>query len=176
MDTSKKSLLISTVVAFLLAVAIYFVAILPAEYNQDPTGLGEKLGLTVLSAPTGTTTAVKPIIDTPNNIKKRLDEVTVTVPANRGIEYKLFLEQHDSFKYEWKTLNGEAIYFDLHGEPAGDTTGFFESYSIATATEMEGTTTVPFAGSHGWYWKNTSNEPIRISLKTSGNYEVIGLK
>ena len=176
MDTSKKSLLISTVVAFLLAVAIYFVAILPAEYNQDPTGLGEKLGLTVLSAPTGTTTAVKPIIDTPNNIKKRLDEVTVTVPANRGIEYKLFLEQLGSFKYEWKTLNGGAIYFDLHGEPEGDTTGFFESYSIATTTEMEGTTTVPFAGSHGWYWKNTSNEPIRISLKTSGSYEVIGLK
>lgn len=176
MDTSKKSLLIATVVAFLMAIAIYFVAILPAEYNQDPTGLGEKLGLTVLSAPTGTTAAVKPAIDPPNNTKKRLNEVTVTVPANRGIEYKLFLEQHDSFKYEWKTLNSEAIYFDLHGEPEGDTTGFFESYSIATATKMEGTTTVPFAGSHGWYWKNTTDENIKISLKTSGHYEVIGLK
>ena len=176
--TSGKHLLISTLSALLVATIIYFVAILPAEYNQDPTGLGAKLGLTVLSAPAEIVEATKQANEQLNkgNLRQRMDEVTVTVPANRGIEYKLFLEQHSSFKYQWKTLNGEAIYFDLHGEPEGDTTGFFESYSIATATEMEGTTTVPFAGSHGWYWNNTSDEPIRISLKTSGHYEVIGLK
>ncbi|WP_154224300.1 hypothetical protein [Marinicella rhabdoformis] len=180
-NTSTKHLLISIFAALLLATIIYLIAILPAEFNQDPTGLGEKLGLTVLSA-TQDTVEPTPIqaqadqgIDEAG-LRQRIDEVTVNVPAGRGIEYKLFLEQHDSFKYEWKTLNDEDIYFDLHGEPVGDTTGFFESYSIATTTNMEGTTTVPFTGSHGWYWKNTTDEPIRISLKTSGQYEVIGLK
>ena len=37
--------------------------------------------------------------------------------------------------HEWLT-DGES-YFDLHGEPEGDTTGYFESYAIATTNEMK---------------------------------------
>ncbi|MBL4773182.1 MAG: hypothetical protein JKX98_06155 [Alcanivoracaceae bacterium] len=84
--------------------------------------------------------------------------------------------QFDTLTYEWETTDDSHIYFDFHGEPEGDTTGYFESYSIATTKYMKGTATVPFNGSHGWYWKNTSDQEITINLKTSGNYLVIGLK
>ena len=98
------------------------------------------------------------------------------MPPQRGVEYKFNILQFGSLIYEWETLDGSDIYFDFHGEPEGDTTGFFESYSIATTNKMKGTATVPFNGSHGWYWKNTTDKEITIVLKTSGNYLVIGLK
>jgi hypothetical protein len=77
--------------------------------------------------------------------------------------------------FEWMT-DGEPLYYDLHGEPEGDTTGYFESYTIATNSEVKGSFTAPFAGSHGWYWKNKSDKPIAVQLMVKGEYEVIGLK
>jgi hypothetical protein len=163
---------------------LYFVVVLPAEYNKDPTGLGGKLGLTVLSEtePQQITTADSISKDEPvipsdkNTFTYREDEQSITVPPQRGIEYKFNVMKFENLIYEWKTLDGSNIYFDFHGEPQGDTTGYFESYSIATTNQMKGTATVPFNGSHGWYWKNTTDKEITIVLKTSGNYLVIGLK
>jgi hypothetical protein len=99
----------------------------------------------------------------------------VTVPAGKGIEYKFQMAQYEKMTYEWIT-DGEPLYFDLHGEPQGDTTGYFESYAIATLSAMKGSFTSPFAGSHGWYWKNNSDKPVAIQLIVEGQYEVIGLK
>ena len=93
----------------------------------------------------------------------------------KGIEYKFHMQQHKKMNYEWLT-DGEPLYFDLHGEPEGDTTGYFESYAIATLSEMKGSFTSPFTGSHGWYWKNTSDKPVAIQLMVEGQYTVIGLK
>ena len=78
-------------------------------------------------------------------------------------------------RYEWLT-DGEPLYFDLHGEPEGDTTDYFESYAIATLSEMKGSFTAPFDGSHGWYWKNTSDKPVAVQLFVDGQFTVIGLK
>lgn len=158
---------------------IYFTVTLPAEYNTDPTGIGKKLGLTVLSEP------VTPLINNQNvsealtpadSHELRADTVLVTVPAKKGIEYKFKLKAFANLTYEWKTMDESPIYFDFHGEPAGDTTGYFESYSIATSNQMKGSATVPFDGVHGWYWKNTTDQEVIIELKTSGNYLVAGLK
>jgi hypothetical protein len=181
---SNKTLLLTSVVALIIATLLYFVVVLPAEYNKDPTGLGGKLGLTVLSEtePQQITTADSISKDEPvipsdkNTFTYREDEQSITVPPQRGIEYKFNVMKFENLIYEWKTLDGSNIYFDFHGEPQGDTTGYFESYSIATTNQMKGTATVPFNGSHGWYWKNTTDKEITIVLKTSGNYLVIGLK
>ena len=101
--------------------------------------------------------------------------IEITVPANKGIEYKLQMEQYDKVTYEWMT-DGSSLYVDLHGEPEGDTTGYFESYAIATLDTMKGSFTAPFNGSHGWYWKNTSNSPIAIQLILNGQFQIIGIK
>ena len=42
---STKQLLTSTLIALITAIAILLVAVLPAEYGIDPTGLGQALGL-----------------------------------------------------------------------------------------------------------------------------------
>ena len=102
----------------------------------------------------------------------RQDEIEILIPANDGLEYKFFLDMHSNLTYEWGSTS--SLYFDMHGEPEGDTSGYFESYGAATVDEMSGSVTVPFAGSHGWYWRNDSDEDISINLKTLGNYDVIG--
>jgi hypothetical protein len=76
-------------------------------------------------------------------------------------------------EYEW-TSGVTALYFDFHGEPAGDTTGYFESFSIATTNNMQGSLTTPFKGSHGWYWKNTTQQPVTVALSLKGYYRIKG--
>lgn len=165
---SKKTLMKATTIALMVAGLALVSTILPAEYNIDPTGIGEKLGLTALANP-----VIKSAVnDVP---KQSSDSVDVTVPAGRGVEFKFAMQKFQKMTYEWQT-DGEPLYFDLHGEPEGDTTGYFESYAIATLNEMKGSFTAPFSGSHGWYWKNQSNKPVSVKLKVNGEYVIIGLK
>jgi len=170
---SKATLIKSGIFATVLAVGVYVAIILPAEFNKDPTGIGVLLGLNVLSEPAPVVNDIK--IEQQTSAEFKSNEVEVVVPAGRGVEYKFQLSKYENLTYEWIT-NGEALFFDFHGEPAGDTTGYFESYAITTANEMKGSMTVPFDGSHGWYWKNSSDKPVKILLKTQGNYQILGLK
>ncbi len=163
-----KALIKSTIIALIIASIALITIILPAEHNVDPTGVGAKLGLTALANPTAKN-AIK------TDLKQSSDSFDVIVPAGRGVEFKFSMQQFQKMKYQWQT-DGEALYFDLHGEPEGDTSGYFESYAIATLNKMEGSFTAPFSGSHGWYWKNKSNSPVTVKLTVSGEYAIIGLK
>jgi len=170
---STKTLFKASFFALMLAAIVLVLIILPAEYNVDPTGFGKMSGLTQLSS------TDKPDVETKVNhsisVNKQQDTATIEVLAGEGLEYKFFLEQYEKLEYTW-TTDGQAIYFDFHGEPQGDTTGFFESFTIATSNKMQGTLTTPFSGSHGWYWRNDSNTAITITLNTKGLYKIIGLK
>jgi hypothetical protein len=168
---SSRSLIKSSIGAIVVAAIALIIFILPAEYNIDPTGIGHRLGLTTLAQATATTTVTAQAIQSSDVFQT----IEVVVPAGRGIEYKFAMAQYSKMTYEWIT-DGEALYFDLHGEPEGDTTGYFESYTIATSNDVKGSFTAPFAGSHGWYWKNKTDKPIAIQLLVKGQYQVIGLK
>ncbi|WPZ01161.1 hypothetical protein [Idiomarina sp. OXR-189] len=168
---STKTLVKASISAVVVAVIALVTFILPAEYNIDPTGLGGKLGLTALAQAAEMEAA--PVEKTKGS--DEFQAIEVTIAPGRGVEYKFYMKQHDKMTYEWLT-DGESLYFDLHGEPEGDTTGYFESYAIATTNEMKGSYTTPFTGSHGWYWKNKSDKPVSVQLLVKGQYEVIGLK
>jgi predicted lipoprotein with Yx(FWY)xxD motif len=171
-EVSTKTLIKLTIAATIIAAVVFVCFILPAEYNIDPTHIGHKLGLTALAYNDDEPTQVAQ----GSAVSEQGQQVIeVTVPAGKGIEYKFQMNQHDKMTYEWLT-DGEPLYFDLHGEPEGDTTGYFESYAIATLSEMKGSFTAPFTGSHGWYWKNTSDQSVAIQLIVKGQYTVIGIK
>jgi hypothetical protein len=166
------TLIKATLIAVLIAAIALLTLILPAEYNIDPTGVGQKLGLTLLADAAET----MPITSQPEIVSADSEQVVeVIVPAGEGIEYKLLMNQHDKVFYQWMT-DGEPLYFDLHGEPEGNTAGYFESYAIATLDGIEGSFTAPFTGSHGWYWKNTGTKPVAIQLIVNGQYQIIGLQ
>ena len=168
---SKTSLLNSVLLSMVIAVSILITVVLPAEFGIDHTGIGSILGLDALNNPNESTAIINRSGE--GDLEFRQDEVDVLIPANSGLEYKFFLEIHSNINYEWSSSS--PLYFDMHGEPEGDTTGYFESYGASTTNGMKGSVTVPFAGSHGWYWRNDTDENISISLKTLGNYNVIGL-
>jgi len=171
-----KALLKALVAAIFIAAIALLTIILPAEYDIDPTGIGQRLGLTALSG-----TQLASVEQTPEPIETAVEQVEssdtihVTVPAMSGIEYKLNMDQFRKLTYDWKT-DGPDLYFDLHGEPKGDTTGYYESYAIATLTGMEGSFTTPFAGTHGWYWKNSTNQAVTVTLNVKGTYTINGPK
>jgi len=99
------------------------------------------------------------------------DTITVTIPARGDKEYKLLLKQGSTFEYSWKT-DGESLFYDFHGEPSGDTTGFFQSFEKNTESKAAGTLTASFEGTHGWYWKNNTRSPVTITLKVKGDYQL----
>jgi len=171
---SVKSLLKALVIAVVLAITILLVAVLPAEYGIDPTGLGEKMGLTELAAPTENLNPVE-VAACDEGASVQQDIVKIIVPAMSGIEYKFHINKSETLEYSWKT-NGGSLYFDFHGEPQGDTTGYFKSYKEATMRMDSGSHTIPFTGSHGWYWKNESSKAVTVILETKGIYQIIGFR
>lgn len=119
---------------------------------------------------TSTEKVVAPVIEIQEN------ETTITVKPQSALEYKFKIKEGENITYEW-TASGDLL-FDFHGDPAEVDKfpkGFFKSYSKGTAKGEAGTQIVPFKGSHGWYWKNKSDEAITITLKTKGKYNIIGL-
>jgi len=103
------------------------------------------------------------------------DSVNISIPARGDKEYKFFIAKGATLEYTWQT-NGEALFFDFHGEPAGDTTGYFKSFKRSTDSQSSGSLTTSFEGTHGWYWKNNTASPITITLKTKGEYQRLDLK
>jgi len=171
---SLKTLIISIISAVLLAFVVLIAIVGPAEYAIDPTGLGKVLGLTVLAKPIEQGQKAVLACPTGNAMADWQDIVLITIPATSELEYKFYLNQDAEMAYAWASDDAQ-LYFDFHGEPAGNTTGYFKSYEEATASKAEGVLVAPFTGTHGWYWKNAGSKPATVTLKTKGLYRVKGL-
>ena len=107
-----------------------------------------------------------------DNDSEWMDTLLISIPAKGYKEYKILQAKGERLQYKWQANEGE-LYYDFHGEPAGDKSGFFKSYAIGTAGNAEGSVMTPFAGTHGWYWKNDSDNPIEIELSFRGEYLLI---
>ena len=159
--------------AALFGAFVLTVVILPAEYNIDPTGLGASMGLTRLASASPAIQASS--ANSAVTIEYKEDHVDITVPAGKGLEYKFSALKGDDIRYSWQATGGE-LFFDFHGEPKGDTTGYFQSYTVSTSDKVRGSLTAPFEGSHGWYWENKGDKPITVLIHIEGKYQLIGLK
>jgi len=159
--------------AALFGAFVLTVVILPAEYNIDPTGVGASMGLTHLANASPASQAGPASSAEAGEYQE--DHVDITVPAGKGLEYKFSALKGDDIRYSWQSFGGE-LFFDFHGEPKGDTTGYFQSYTVSTSDKVRGSLTAPFEGSHGWYWENKGNKPIKVSLHIEGKYKIIGIK
>ena len=100
------------------------------------------------------------------------DTISIIIPAKDDKEYKLSLGNNAVLEYEWKT-DGSDLFYDFHGEPKGDTTGYFKSYKKDTSNQASGLLTTPFEGTHGWYWKNKTKLPVTVTLNVKGIYQRI---
>lgn len=102
------------------------------------------------------------------------DVIALTIPARGNKEYKLLLAKSSKLEYLWET-NGIELFYDFHGEPTGDKTGYFKSFKKNTESTSSGELIASFDGTHGWYWKNNSSSDVDIILKVNGEYQRLDL-
>ncbi len=180
----------ATGIAVLVAVSVLLVAVLPAEYGIDPTGIGRKLGLGKLAAasvearslvpsaspapatPANSVTPSAPahaVVQRPSPF--RSDEMELTLQPGEGAEIKATMRNGDQFVFGWIAENGK-VEFDMHGEAINAQKDEFTSYWKGTGhTSGHGAFTAPFDGTHGWYWLNRGKRPVSVRVKVSGFFE-----
>ena len=153
----------------------------PAETGYDPTGIGEKLGLTGMSAAnaeegaaSAASAAVGLAVMNKESIAKttayRSDEKTFTLAPHSGIEIKAHMAKGDSLIFRWESDG--PVKMDMHGEPPHPKEGEFTTYwKEKGLTSAQGSFTAGFEGRHGWYWRNKGETPVTIKLQTAGFYK-----
>jgi hypothetical protein len=105
--------------------------------------------------------AVKPSVAVP-----RTETVTVTLAPGKGAEVQAELDAGQGMVFHWSASGEVAV--DLHGERP-DSKEEYTSYDIeASQRQGAGTFVAPFAGTHGWFWKNRGQQPVTVTLTLTG--------
>jgi hypothetical protein len=166
--------------ALLVAGLLLVVAVLPAEFDVDPLGVGRLLGLTAIgdvqkgikafeasrgaSAPGTAVVAAQPR-------PFQNETVAFKIGPRQFMEYKYRLDKGEALLYSWKATTD--VNYEFHAEPDGAPQGYAESYEkkngVASAS---GTLTAPFSGIHGWYWENPTDAEITVTLTAAGFYNM----
>jgi len=185
---STKSLVKATGVAALIGLLVLIIAILPAEYGIDPTGLGQKMGLTMLSQAEAAEPAspeagsssdnllalsAGPVWKTQSTLSS--DTTTVTLKPDEGLEVKATMNAGDRMVFNWASEGGP-VNFDMHGERFNDGDNFTSYWQGRNEPAANGAFEAPFDGTHGWYWRNRGDETVTIVLQTNGFYDGISKK
>ncbi len=164
---SKAKLLRATLAAILVAGLVLVTVVLPAEYNIDPLGTGEALGLIVLSESGTDAIPVRSDGIIPQSGSYRLDEQTFELEPGEFVEYKYRLEQGRAMTYSWTASFW--IRSEMHSEADGAEPGTAEFFEVEEKTlEGHGSYVAPFPGIHGWYWLNEGDGPVTVTLHAAG--------
>lgn len=191
---STGKLLKSTGIAVAVASALLVTVVLPAEYGVDPTRVGSLLGLTEMgrikmqlaaeaeaeeaglqpapaAPPAVAAAATHAATPTPTPIAPgvRTDETVLTLAPDQGAEIKLVMEEGARVDFTW-TSSGGAINYDTHADRPGTP---YHGYGKGSEQRVEGELVAAFTGSHGWFWRNRSGEPVTITLQTTGAYSEV---
>ncbi len=176
LQPSTPQLLKATAGAAFVAAVVLVVAVLPAEYGRDPTGLGRALGLTALAAapedasltPAGAAPPAESAViasETPF----QTNEMRLTLAAGEGAEIKALMRGGEAFVFGWTA--DAPVNFDMHGEKPDDADNYTSYWRDRAQMSAHGSFTAPYDGTHGWYWKNPGKTPVTITVKVSGHYQ-----
>ena len=149
---SGQRIALSVGVALVVAAIVLVVAVLPAEYGIDPTGIGRALGLTELNAPASRTIEVRDVlggnersarsrfpafnepVPLPNPAVHQAEDrpiqtrtMTMTLAGGQQTEIKTVLRASKVIVYNWKT-DGGLVYCDMHGHDPAAGQDFFVRY------------------------------------------------
>lgn len=94
------------------------------------------------------------------------DEVSYTLDPGEGIEVKLAMQEGQIARFAW-TANGSVVNFDQHGDGSGQKISYEQGRAVP---EMAGELTAAFSGNHGWFWRNRTEAPVTVTLRTGGDY------
>ncbi len=164
---SKAKLAWATLAALLVAGVVLVTTVLPAEYDIDPLGTGEALGLRVLSAPGSGPIPVREDGLSAYRSSYRTDLRTFELEPGGFVEYKYRLEAGRTMVYSWTATSW--VRSEMHSEADTAPEGTAEFFEVAEETlHRHGSYTAPFPGIHGWYWLNETDGPVTVTLHASG--------
>jgi hypothetical protein len=178
----RNRIAIAAAAALLVAGLVLVLFVLPAEFAVDPLGTGRRLGLLDLGVTGQQVAALEANTATPGasagqpilaGQERSFQEETLdfTLAPREGMEYKYRLDKGEALLYSWNAT--APVDYELHAEPDGAPRGYAQSYEKKSATgQAAGTLTAPFAGIHGWYWENTTDRPVTVTLHTAGFYNM----
>jgi hypothetical protein len=184
---ARARLLAAVAGTLVLGALIVVGAILPAEFNRDPLGVGRLSGLSRHWAPADKTlepgaagVARAREYDTPF----RTDIVEIPLGdflagADRSeLEYKVRMKKDATLVYAWE-VEGAADPRDFHFDQHGHTTPApGQAMTVATFRQgfglrQQGALTAPFDGIQGWQFSNSSEKPVTVRLRLAGFYQLI---
>ena len=184
---AKGRLIAATFGAAILALLIVLGAILPAEYNRDPLGVGKLSGLSRLWAADETGIDTKAggaalaheyatpfrtdVVEIPlGDFMSGLDQST--------IEYKVRMTKDATLIYSWEVIGPVAardFQFDQHGHttPKAGEGMTVATYKQANGLKQQGSLIAPFDGIQGWQFANAGETGVIVKLRLAGFYELI---
>jgi hypothetical protein len=183
---ARGRLILATLGAAALAALIVLGAILPAEFNRDPLGVGQLSGLSRLWAPedqqvdTAAGAARAREYDTPF----RTDVIEIPLGdflagADKSeLEYKVRMKKDATLIYAWEVIGTSEprdFHFDQHGHttPKPGEAMAVSTWKQAFGLKQQGALTSPFDGIQGWQFSNSSEKPVVVRLRLAGFYELI---
>ncbi len=197
---TTRQLVRATFIAATAASGLLVTVILPSEYGVDPIGIGKALGLTemgeikvqlaeeaaadaatdavafekaaqaavvpaasggALSAPASTQPAA------PTATAGRSDTTRLTLAPGEAAEIKLTAAKGTRIVFDW-SVEGGHVNYDTHADAPGIS---YHGYGKGReSTGEQGEVLAAFDGKHGWFWRNRSDAPVTITLRTQGEY------
>lgn len=95
------------------------------------------------------------------------DELVFTLAPTEAKEIKLVMAADEVATFEWVSEGG-GVNYTQHGDDGGANEVRFEDGRASPG--QEGTMTAPFAGNHGWFWRNRGDAPVTVTLRVGGAY------
>jgi hypothetical protein len=102
-------------------------------------------------------------------VQIRRDSMTVTIEPTKRIEVKLDMKKGQKADFEWRT-NGAEVTYNLHAEVPSDPSIRAHVYARGASRSETGSVVAVFDGVHGWSWRNTTDRPVTITVKASGQF------
>ena len=185
LTVSGKTLALITGGGLLLGALIVVGAVMPAEFNTDPLGIGKASGISRLWAPEEKDFAGSGALATSSDAPKQSHIVDIPLGAadwkEAAIEYKVAMKPGQSILYKWTATNLDGspatvpVETDQHGHdlPAEGQPQTVIDYRKARLLADQGSLTAPIDGIFGWYFRNHSPDPIMIRLEIEGFYTLV---
>lgn len=95
------------------------------------------------------------------------DELVFTLAPTEAKEIKLVMAAGEVAIFEW-VADGGGVNYSQHGDDGGAQEVRFEDGRASPG--QDGTMTAPFAGKHGWFWRNRGDAPVTVTLRVGGAY------
>ena len=187
LHVSGKTLVLITGGGLVAGALIVLGAIMPAEFNADPLGLGRLSGIANLWAPDEKTWKPGAGMDPAHSSSAPMTRTVVEIPLGASdwpeaaLEYKFAMTPGETLLYRWQAFNEDGtpvtipVEFDFHGHTlAKDGEEMtVANYRKERAVSDTGSLMAPFDGIHGWYFRNHAPDPIRIRLEAVGFYALV---